>query len=309
MSCRSYLFLFTLLVASATRAETPAIQSGTPPPPYSLPWQLRPAVIGTVIRSDTSVALYKATDAAGDERAGSTVASTLLVSYKVTPSLAPLVRMAFIRNDEPGDLLGSAASFVNPLVGVTYGRKLGNDFRFAAMLAASVPIGQGGDQKRTADATAAATFRGIAARSAMDNAMFAVNYETGIVGADLAWVAHKLTVQAEVTVLQLFRIRHDDIDTDSARTNGTAGLHVGYFPLTWMSLGTELRYQRWLSTPAAVTANATVRDTATFAIGPRFHVKAGGVWLRPGISYARPLDKPLSDGKYNIVQIDLPIVF
>src|SRR5882724_3988211 len=29
------------------------------PPPYSLPWQLRPAVVGNVVRSDTSFAFYK----------------------------------------------------------------------------------------------------------------------------------------------------------------------------------------------------------------------------------------------------------
>jgi hypothetical protein len=33
------------------------------------------------------------------------------------------------------------------------------------------------------------------------------------------------------------------------------------------------------------------------------------MWLRPGISYARALDKPLSTSSYNVVQIDVPVVF
>jgi hypothetical protein len=33
------------------------------------------------------------------------------------------------------------------------------------------------------------------------------------------------------------------------------------------------------------------------------------MWLRPGISYSQGLDKPLSDSKYHMVQVDIPFVF
>ena len=33
------------------------------------------------------------------------------------------------------------------------------------------------------------------------------------------------------------------------------------------------------------------------------------MFMRPGISYARALDKPLSASSYNMVQVDLPVVF
>ena len=46
------------------------------------------------------------------------------------------------------------------------------------------------------------------------------------------------------------------------------------------------------------------------AIGPRAHFAIGkGMWLRPGISYARALDQPLSTSSYNMVQVDLPVIF
>ena len=82
--------------------------------------------------------------------------------------------------------------------------------------------------------------------------------------------------------------------TDSARTNSTVGLHAGYFIIPMLSLGGELRYQRWLTTPTPLSMGNKVNftdaamDTVTVAIGPRAHFQvAKGMFLRPGISYAR----------------------
>jgi hypothetical protein len=291
---------------AAAAGDTAAPPPAAPPAaPYSLPWQLRPAAVVNVIRSDTSVAFYE--NAAG--QAGSTVATTLLASYKVTPTVSPLLRLAMVQNQEPGPGLGSGVSVVNPIVGVAWAPKVGDALKVAGLAAVTVPIGMGGAKPAGMDATAAATSRGIAARSAMDNAMFAVNYFTGIVGADVAYVAHKLTLQAEVTLLELLRVRNERLAPESARTNLTAGLHAGYFFTSWLSLGTELRYQRWLSTPGFVKANAAARDTMTVALGPRFHVKMGNRWLRPGLSYSTALDKPVRDLQYHIVQADVPFLF
>ena len=83
-----------------------------------------------------------------------------------------------------------------------------------------------------------------------------------------------------------------------------------------LSFGAELRYQRWLSTPTRIVNMAKVdipdanKDTLSFAIGPRANFAIGnGLWIRPGISYARVLDKPLSDSSYNMVQVDIPVIF
>lgn len=302
-----------LAIVRTGLAAPPAVAGGAtdapvataPPPPYALPWQLRPIAAGTVVRSDSSLAFYENPD--GD--AGSTLASTLLASYKVTPSLAPLVRVAMVRNQEPGPAVGGGAAFVNPVVGLIYGATLRVDLRGSAFLGAAIPVGQSGDKAAGTDAGAAAVARGIAARSAMDNAMFAVNYFTAIGGLDVAYVAHKLTVQAEATLLQLFRTRNEAFAPDANRTNLTTGLHAGYFLVPALSLGGELRYQRWLSTPKAVSANPASRDTITVAIGPRVHFKAGGLWVRPGLAYATALDDPIKYLGYHIVQVDVPVIF
>ncbi len=177
----------------------------------------------------------------------------------------------------------------------------------------------GGSGDHPEPGIAAANTAGLQARSGMDNSMFAVNYFTGIVGGDIAYVDRKLTVQGEATLFQLLRVHGDDAgnaSTDAARTNSTMGLHLGYFVIPALSFGAELRYQRWLSTPTKlnmgvkVDFSAASMDTTTVAIGPRAHFAVGkGVWLRPGISYARVLDQPLANQSYNMVQVDLPVVF
>jgi hypothetical protein len=312
--------------AAATAAPTPpAAAPAPPPPPYSIPWQLRPAAPGTVLRSDTSMAFYE--DPA-THNAGSAVATMLLGSYKITPNLAPLVRFGFVQNATPDPVMGGTkaaegTSFVNPIVGATYGRKVGA-FRLAGFGGLTIPVGQGGGDEPDAGA-AGANNAGVRARSAMDNAMFAVNYMTGILGFDAAYVDHKLTVQAEATLFQLFRTRGENngaASNDATRTNSTMGLHVGYFLAPVVSLGGELRYQRWLSTPTTKTTNAMTMmpvvasfpganmDTLSVGVGPRFHFKVGAAtWLRPGISYSRVLDKPVSDASYNMVQLDIPVIF
>src|SRR5688572_28228607 len=62
--------------ASSTAHGGPA--PAPPPPPYSLPWQLRPVTAANVVRSDTTVSFHELGGASA-----STVASTLLVSYKL----------------------------------------------------------------------------------------------------------------------------------------------------------------------------------------------------------------------------------
>ena len=88
------------------------------------------------------------------------------------------------------------------------------------------------------------------------------------------------------------------------------GLHAGYFIVPMLSLGVEIRHQRWLTTPKNVVADSTARDTTTFAVGPRFHFEVSkGMWLRPGIAFAMPIDDPMKKSSYKIVQLDIPFSF
>lgn len=274
-----------------------------PPPPYSLPWQLRPAAAATVVRSDTAIGFYQ--NAALQQ--GSTVATMLLGSYKILPALAPMVRLGFVKDSPPGGARGGE-SFVNPAVGATYLFNLNDRMRLSAFLGVALPLGSGGGNTPTSSTSAARL--GVLARSAMDNAMFALNDLTVFPGVDFAFLYKGLTIQAEATVLQLTRVRGELVQKDASRTNFTSGVHLGYFLHPMVSVGGEIRLQRWLSTPAAVAADATQRENLSFAVGPRFHFKlADKTWIRPGIAYARGLDDPMAKNKYSILQVDVPVAF
>jgi hypothetical protein len=299
--------------APAKPAPTP------PPPPYSLPWQLRPVTAGNVIRSDTAIAF--AENAKGE--AAATTATTLLASYKVLPKLAALVRLAYV-HFEPGEGLPKKTpignAFVNPLVGGLYQLDLVPGLKMGLFFGMTIPIGQGGNPTTDPDAaaTASAAAAGVMGRASMDNALMAVNYLTFIPGVGIAYSAHGFTAQLEATVFQLFRVRNKDlmnamgkqVDADTKRTNFTSGVHLGYFVIPQLSVGTEIRMQRWLSTPAAVDADGTKREQLSWAAGLRGHFKLpGNKWLRPGISYGMGVDDPMSAQKYKIVQVDVPFVF
>jgi hypothetical protein len=290
----------------------PAADAPKPkPPPYSLPWQLRPVVAGNVIRSDTTFAFFKTPNT---DESGSTIASMLLFSYKVMEGLAPLVRVGVVSNSPPDvpAAIESKTLFLNPVVGATFAPKIHDTIKLGFFLGLALPLGTGsGDPPDLSDV--AALGAGILARSAMDNAMFGVDYFTVFPGVGVAYVAHGLTLQGEVTLLQLTKTRGPDAADDS-RTNFTAGFHAGYFIIPQLSLGAEIRHQRWLSTPSTMkvggVVNDNLRDNTTFAVGPRVHIKLGETtWFRPGVAFALPLDKPMTDRDYKIVQLDLPVAF
>lgn len=327
-------------------AEAPAAEAPPPepaaakpkPPPYSLPWQLRPAVVGNVVRLDTAFAFYK--DPVSKKSASTTV-PMLLASYKVTENFAPLVRIGVAQNSPPSSLMAagkpvdSAVNFLNPVLGATYAIKPAKPLRVAFFLGVTLPIGSGGgDSAKPENKTANAA--GIRARSAMDNAMFAVNDFTIFPGVDLAYVSSGFTAQIEATLLQLTRVKGDKVpvtmvngmavsgtpnNPDKSKTNFTMGLHVGYFVIPQLSISAEIRHQRWLSTPKGVKldddpANTPMlapqgtRDQTTFAVGPRAHFKlSNSVWFRPGVAFAMGLDNPMNSSKYKIVQLDLPLAF
>jgi hypothetical protein len=296
--------VFALAVVASLAASAHA-QPAPAPPPYSLGWQLRPAGVATAVRADTAIATYG--DATGD---GATVVSTWLASYRATPTLAPLVRVAVSRDVPPAGDGDGATGLSNLLLGVAYApRGLPAPWRAALYGLVTLPVGTGGGN--APDATMAAVNRAaVLARSGMDNALFAVNDATAIVGGDVAWVRGGLTVQGEVTMFELVRVRGADVQPDAARTNLTSALHVGWFPARAVSVGAELRYQRFLSTPAAVAAMPALRDTLSAAVGVRAHVRLGPTrWLRPGLAYARGLDDPMTGRGYDVVLVDVPLSF
>lgn len=300
--------LLVLLLASAPSVEPPASPPPTPaaPPPYSLPWLLRPVTPATVLRLDETLAFYK------DPASGSSGASyltSLIATYKLNPRFVPVFRLVWTRNDAPArGPAPSGSGLSNPLVGLNYLRPFGHGWRWTGFFASTVPVGSGGGDSPD-PGKAAAQSAAIPARSAMDNALFAVNYWTVIGGLGLARVTPNLTLQGELTILQLTRARGPETQ-DKSRTNLTAGVHAGHSFSPRVSLGAEVRMQRWLTDAAPVRSDPKAREQLTIGIGPRFHFKLGkGRFARPGLSYTRALDDPMKGKGYDILQVDVPLAF
>ncbi len=300
-----------LLAVIGALAAGPAALAQTPPPspkpaPYSLPWLLRPAAAATVARVDETLAFVE--DPAS-RTSGATYLTGFTGSHKLGARLAAVFRETWVHNAPPSggrDPAGSA--FSNPLFGLNYVHPLSRAWRWTGFFATTLPFGSGGGDHPDPGA-AAAMNAAIPARSGMDNALFAVNYWTVIGGVGLARVSSGLTAQAELTLLQLTRVRGPE-SQDKSRTNLTAGLHLGHFFSPRLSVGGELRMQRWMSDSAPVRSNPTAREQLTFGIGPRLHFKVGRrFWLRPGLSYTRALDEPMSAKSYDILLIDAPVTF
>jgi len=297
--------LAAFLVAASAGAQEGVAQRATPAP-YSLPWLLRSAVASSAVRVDRTEAFYvdPATGASGRSHL-----TGLAITYKASPHWVPVFRVIHADNSAPrGGRDPSGQGFSNPLLGLNYVHPLGTDWRWTGFLASTIPIGSGGGSSPEAGA-AAAIAASIPARSSMDNALFAVNYHALIGGLGVARVRPQLTLQAEATVFQLTRVRGPQ-SQDRRRTNFTAGIHAGHFFSPRVSLGGELRFQRWLSNALPVRRDPSARQQLTLAVGPRFHLKLPrNRWLRPGVSYTRALDDPMHERSYDIVQIDVPFAF
>lgn len=305
------------LLAGIARAESPAAATPTAPQAeakaegptpaekkagYSLPWLLRPAIAPNIVRVDAALAFHTG---------GATQVPVLTAGGKPIDSLPDLgfyLRGAVVHfaPDAPGT---AATALSNPLPFALYTPEIGTGLRLSLFGGVALPVGAGGGNTPAADKRAAVG-AGIPARESMDNALFATNYATPTAGVGIARIMDGLTLQADVGVLYLIRAKGADVDKDSSRVNFVSGLHAGYLVMPWLTVSVEMHYQRWISTPAAVDAKPAAREQATAGGGVRFNVPVSRTTLlRPGIAYFMPIDDPMADAKYKIVQVDLPVAF
>ena len=89
-------------------------------------------------------------------------------------------------------------------------------------------------------------FRSQLTQRPLVNAMLRTTISlTGMQGG---YKTNVIPAQVEATLFKLTKVRGPDT-IDHTNTNFTTGLHVGYFIIPMLSLGAEIRHQRWLSTP------------------------------------------------------------
>jgi hypothetical protein len=189
---------------------------------------------------------------------------------------------------------------------------LGHEVRVTASLGLGLPTGDSGGDAPARAAVDARKKAGVA-RAFFDSGVFDPNDVAIAPGIDAAYLRGRFTVQIEATFAELLRSRGEAMQKEARESCLTAGFHVGYFVLPFLSVGADLAYMRWLDAPMAVDADATgaTRDHLSATLGARLHARALGVWIRPGVAYQHSLDKALSPVAANVhtVQLDVPISF
>jgi hypothetical protein len=273
------------------------------PPPYTPPFQLRSIIPKSGVRLDTILGLYRGPSSSNAQ----VTVMFLSAQWRVAEPIALQVRWGIDSNQTGND--NTRTGIVNPTLGALIGVPVGRDFRFGMSIAVGTPIATGGGD--TPDPNDVALQKqGMLARSAMDNVSFAVNDVGFPSGLSFALIRAGVTAQVDATLIPSVRVKGASAQTDNSKVNSTCGFFLGYLPVRELSVGFELRYQRYLTTPAAVERDPSARENLTMAIGPRFHFEiAEGAWVRPGLSYGRGLIGPSEQQSFQMVQLDVPFSF
>lgn len=132
----------------------------------------------------------------------------------------------------------------------------------------------------------------------------------------MAWIHEGLTIQLDLTLLYAIGSRAPVRERYDDSTNFVGQLWVGYAALPWLTLGAELRHQRFVDAPAPIRgADAAMPDGPTQAYqtslagGVRLRIPLGSVTLLLAASYARGLDGWMWAHDDNVFQLDLPFAF
>jgi hypothetical protein len=249
----------------------PALASAQEAPP-PLPWLMRPTGATTALRSDTAIA---------DFDGGVAMTTLLQANLQVRPTLAVGARVAYnLVEPEQGD---TGHGLANPVVFALWAPRLETSVRPAFFAAAVMPVGEGAGAEAAAGERMAMA-AGLQTRQGMDNALFSTNYTTAIVGVGASVVRGPLAFVAEATVLQLFRVYEPPTGTpvDDVRTNFTSGVHAAWTFWGPLTVSGELHLQRWLYAPELLDAD---------------------------LAYSRGIDEPMQGQSYQIVSVDLPVIF
>ncbi len=302
--------LAALAFASATiaRAGEPiadsieAAPAEAAPAPYAAPFQLRAVMPATVLRLDSAVSFH---DRDLSKYEGLANVTIFTAGFKLAPTTGIAVRLPLVYNAPSGvDAPGAQLQVGNAQLLLTHTPFPKDTVRVAFAVAGALPTTAGSGPSPSAEAKATNASAALT-RLNMDNMVFLPNDAAVALGTSVAYVSSGLTVQVDATLLNTFKVR--EAAGDANRTNFLVGLGVAYFITPEVSVGLELTGQHWLSTPAAVAADESLRHTHAALVGGRYHHKFDAGWFRPGVAIAQGLDGPVSTHKE--FRVDLPFVF
>lgn len=269
---------------------------------------IRPAIAPTLARVETAI---------NARRDGVSAVTLLTAGAAIIPAKLGVyarigVTHSMLATNNPATNQIATGAVANPLLFALFTPEIASGLRLSLALAATIPVGTGGGDAPSA-LSASSIASGPMTRSAMDNALFAVNYAAIAPGASLAYLIRGLTFQVDVTVFQLFRTRGERSPsaTDALRTNFTGGLSVGYLLHPMLTVSAEVHYQHWISAPNLLSApSAPPPNQLSATVGVRANIALSRTVLaRPGIAFSMGLGGAMADRECKIVHLDAPITF
>jgi len=288
-------------VVAPAPLQKPAVAETAPL--YSSPWMMRSLMAGNALRFDNSVAAYN------DNKGKSGLSNVTLISggYRVWRNLQLSMKLGVVELLPNGAPAGY--SVLNGVIGALYSVKLPRGFYITPSLGFSLPWGMGGGDGPDAT-TVAANKAGALNRQVLEGSIFGVNFLAINPGVSVGWVKYGVTVQLDAQIFQSFRVRGSDAtEPDHMKTNFWGGLHLGYFIIPQLSIGSEVHYQRYLTDVAAVTKDPNARDAVSGSIGLRGHFRSGRTIIKPGASYTRTVVGQGAVQNLNVVQLELAFNF
>jgi hypothetical protein len=254
------------------------------------------------VRIDTTVAPYRLAGA-------SALATVVYLSgqLRVHQNLFLQTRWGFADN-RIGNGAGNRTGILNPSFGLVFAVPLGTLFRFAASTAIGLPIATGGE---AGDTSGMVLQRQAAlARSAMENNAFIPNNLGAPTGVSVAFVHGGVTAQLDTTMIPAGRVKGPDAEPAGITLNSTSGFFFGYFVIPEISVGFELRYQRFILAPPVAERDPTARDNLTAGAGGRLEIELSYTTrMRPGICFSTGLVGHVEQQSYRMLQFDVPISF
>ena len=229
----------------------------------------------------------------------STMLNVAIGSYDVNRWVSVFGRVGMVHNTSNDT--ATATGIGNPVVGATFNFVSRPHLKIGGIAGASIPVGSGGG-----NAPSAGMLRAWTNSIDWGGVMFAVDHFDMQTGFNTTFVGGAFALRFESTLHQLLRVRGakaDVLGANATVTSSTATL--SFAPVSRLTFSGAFSETRFWNTPKAIqeSPRSRVDYYGIGAIATSFDV--GRVACAPSLSYARALDLPLRDAKFQVVELDL----
>ncbi len=229
----------------------------------------------------------------------STLLTVLIGAYDVNKWVSVFGRVGMVHNTSADT--ATATGVGNPIGGITFNLPSTDHVKLGGIAGVSIPVGSGGG-----NAPSAGMLRAWCNSIDWGGVMFAVDHLDVQAGLNATFLAGPLSLRMESTLHQLVRVRGEKADVlGSSATVTSSTATVSYSLLSKVTVSSGLSETRFWNTPKAIQDSPASRVDYYYIGGISTDLRVAGVGVTPSLLYARALDLPLRDEKFQVVELDL----